>query len=78
MKNNFLNSSLCALLFVIGGLNMTRAQVSTIGLGSQTLADKIVCSCNLFHNCKASGSSGVCAQSEEGQNIQCSSYNSNC
>lgn len=40
--------------------------------------DRIICSCTWNSNCRASGSSGVCAQSEAGGNIQCSGYNSNC
>lgn len=41
-------------------------------------AERIICKCTWAANCKASGSSGVCAQSEPGGNIQCSNYNSNC
>jgi hypothetical protein len=41
----------------------------------------IYCKCtrNIFSkNCKANGDDGVCAQSSQGGNINCSQYNSNC
>ncbi len=65
---------------VFGGLSVLQAQNGRQMALTDALdgGGKIICSCNLFHNCKASGSSGVCAQSAEGENIQCSSYNSNC
>jgi hypothetical protein len=45
---------------------------------------RIYCRCtdgNIFggnKQCKANGDNSVCAQSEQGGNIDCSTYNSNC
>jgi hypothetical protein len=41
----------------------------------------IYCKCTrgiFSQNCKANGDNGVCAQSTQGGNIDCSQYNSNC
>ena len=40
--------------------------------------DKVLCNCNFWGNCKASGSRALCAQSEAGGNVNCRTYNSNC
>ncbi len=40
--------------------------------------EQIKCFCNFWGNCKASGSRSLCAQSEEGGNVNCRLYNGNC
>lgn len=40
--------------------------------------DQVLCNCTFFGNCRASGNGSLCAQSEPGGNIDCSSYDNNC
>ena len=79
MKNK-ISSLIFGLSFMmIGSIGIVNAQVSDIGSGG-TISDgeTIICKCNFWKKCKASGSRAACAQSTEGGNVQCSNYNGNC
>lgn len=79
MKSNIFKRVVVGALMFSGALflntsNADADQLITIG-GD---ADRIICHCTVFGSCKASGGSGVCAQSAEGGNIRCTNWNSNC
>ncbi len=85
MKNRILKTVIGVSFMLLVTVNLTQAQAQDgrmqalqneiIDVGGE---ERVVCNCNFWGNCRASGSRALCAQSEEGGNIKCSSYNSNC
>ncbi len=64
--------------------NLALANVDALAQNEQDPGIRIYCRCtdgNIFggkKQCKANGDNSVCAQSEQGGNVDCMTYNSNC